>query len=492
MRLEIITNKMENKLWTAMKKETNKTLTENNALTFKSTESAVLNFFSMGGALRNRSPEEIEKMFSRALAEDKLLAIKCLCYLRDCRGGQGERRTFRICSKILSNHYPKETDKLLKLVPEYGRWDDLFYLDNIAIDGILKEQIKLDIASDTPSLVGKWLPSENASSKKTKELARKVRKYLGYSSKKYRKLLTSLRAKIGIVESKMSANKWKDIDYEKLPSKASMNYKDAFAKHNDKDYKEYIEAVKTGEKKINVKTLFPYEIVRRARDNKNDTLDVMWDSLPDYTVGNEKAIVVADVSGSMYGTPMDMSVSLAMYFAERNKGIFQNKFITFSGNPSLQEVKGKDLTQKIRNLEDADWDMNTDLQKVFDLILNTATEASVSSEDLPSTIYIISDMEFDEATTGNGGWRTKTSITNFEAIKIKYEAAGYKMPTLVFWNVDSRNDNVPVTENEMGVVLVSGNSPTVFNTVMKKITPKEFMLEVLSSERYNPIEEALK
>lgn len=481
-------------LWKLMKKETNKTLTENDALTLKSTESKVLDLFSMGGALRTRTPEEIEKKLSQALAEDKMLAIKCLFYIRDARGGQGERRTFREGLKILSNYYPEETQKLLNLIPEYGRWDDLFYLDNVAIDGILTSQIKKDIISDTPSLLAKWLPSENTSSSRTRELARKVRKYLGYSSKNYRKLLTTLRSKINLVETQMSSNDWKDINYASVPSKAAMIYKDTFKKHDKDGYEEYLNKVEKGEEKINTAALFPYEIIRQARKENNKTLDLLWENLPDYTKGEEKAIVVADVSGSMNGTPMDVSVSLAMYFAERNKGIFHNKFITFSEKPELQEVSGDTLNQKIRNLENAHWDMNTNVQAVFDLLLNTAEENSVSESDMPKTIYIISDMEFDRASSSGGGYwgDGEPRETNFEVIKQKYTEAGYEMPILVFWNVDSRQDNVPVDQNEQGVVLISGSSPTVFKMVMEKATPHDFMLSVLNSERYAKIDEALK
>ena len=467
-----------------MKKKVNKTFTENNALTFKTTQSKVLDLFSMGGALRTRTPEEIEKFISQALAEDKLLAIKCLFYLRDVRGGMGERRIFREGLKILSNYNPKETKKLLPLIPEYGRWDDLFYLDNIPIDEFLKKQIEEDLKSDRPSLLGKWLKSENAG-KKSKELARKVRAYLGYSSKNYRNLLTALRNKIKIVESQMSRKQWDKINYEAVPSKASMIYKKAFKKHDEKRYEKYLESVEKGEKKINTKTLFPYEIVRQARKENDKTLDLLWKNLPDYTKENEKALVVADVSGSMYGLPMDISVSLAMYFAERNKGIFKNKFITFSEKPELQEIKGTTLNSKIRNLENAHWDMNTNVQAVFDLILDTGIENKIKKEDMPGTIYIISDMEFDEATDEN-------DKTNFEIIKQKYKEAKYNMPILVFWSVDSRQNNVPVTQNEKGVILVSGSSASVFKMAMEKTTPYEFMLSVLNSERYKNIEKVLK
>lgn len=476
-----------------MKHETNKTLTENGALTWKSTDSKVLDLFSMGGALRTRTPKEIEDKLSKALAEDKLLTIKCLFYLRDIRGGQGERRTFREALKILSNYHPEDTTKLLKLIPEFGRWDDLFYLDNIEIDGIIKDQLNKDIESEAPSLLAKWMPSENASSEKTKALARKLRKYLGYSSKNYRKIITSLRTKINLIETKMSSNNWNDIEYSKIPSKASMVYRKAFYKHDEFGYKEYLNRVEEGQEKINTSTLFPYEIIRQARRENSKTLDLLWKNLPDYTRDNEKAIVVADVSASMSGTPMDVAVSLAMYFAERNKGLFHNKFITFSEKPELQEISGTNLNQKIRNLENAHWDMNTNIQAVFDLLLNTAVKNSAPEDEMPKTIYIISDMEFDRAShSGNYYAEVKPDNTNFDEIKRKYSEVGYEMPNLVFWNVSSRQDNVPVEQNEKGVALVSGCSPTIFKMAIKRTTPHEFMVEVLNSERYKKIEEALK
>lgn len=468
-------------IWESMKKETNKTLTQNSALTFKSTESKVLDLFSMGGALRNREPEEIEKMLSQALAEDKLLAIKCLFYLRDVRGGQGERRTFREALKILTRHYPEEASKLVPLIPEYGRWDDLFYIDGLEIDSFLKVQIMKDCTSEMPSLLAKWMPSENAGNK-SKLLARKLRKYLNLSSKTYRIMLTNIRHKLNLVETKMSNKAWFSIEYDKIPSKSSLNYRKAFVRNDAERYKSFLDSVEKGKAKINTATLFPYEIVRQARVENNQTLDILWKNLPDYTRGNEKGIVVADVSGSMQGLPMDISVSLAMYFAERNEGVFKNKFITFSGNPELQEVKGNNLNQKIFNLERSHWEMNTNLQAVFDLILSTAVANKVPQSELPSNIYIISDMEFDECAE---------DTTNFEAIKIKYEASEYEMPTLIFWNVNSVQNNVPATQDEKGVTLVSGTSPTIFKMVMAKATPYEFMTKILNSERYKLIEDTL-
>lgn len=482
-----------NSLWNSMKDKTNYTRTENAALTLKSTQSKVLDLFSMGGALRTRKEDEVKQMISQALAEDFNLGLKCLFYLRDVRGGQGERKTFRTGLNILSQYYPEETKKIVELIPEYGRWDDILYLENVDIKNFLLSKLRDDHESGTPSLLAKWLPSENTSSKKTKILAKALRKYLGLNSKKYRMILSSLRSDLNLIETKMSDNLWNTINYAHIPSKANLKYKDAFMTHDKIRYEKYLESVEKGEAKINTSTLFPYEIIRDVRKGKGGkSIDVLWNNLPDYVRKDDKGIVVADVSGSMgwsnEGLPMNVSISLAMYFAERNVGPFANKFITFSTRPELQDVMGATLSQKVTNLESAHWEGSTNIQAVFDLILNTARQNNVSQEDLPNTIYIVSDMEFDNASS-DWGERDKT---NFEAIKEKYEAAGYEMPVLVFWNVDSRQKNVPVKQNENGVILVSGCSPSIFKMVMEKTTPYKFMLKVLNSERYNLIEEKLK
>lgn len=478
-------NPVPNNLWSGMKSATNFTRTENAALTHKSTQSDILDLFSMGGALRTRSSEDIQKMISKALAEDFKLGVKCLFYLRDIRGGQGERKTFREGLQVLGAHYPQELDKLLPLIPEYGRWDDIFHVTNVDFIELFSNQIEKDLATDKPSLLAKWLPSENTSSIKTRKLARALRKYLGFSSKTYRTILSDLRTKINLIETQISDKKWSEVEYSKVPSKANLKYRKAFRKHDEERYDAYLESVKKGEVKINTATLFPYEIVRRAMEENDKTLDVLWDKLPNYVREDDKGIVVADTSGSMCGHPITVSISLAMYFAERNVGPFKDKFITFSARPELQEVRGNTLNQKVINLANAHWDMNTNIQAVFNLILSTAVNGKVSKEDLPSTIYIISDMEFDEARYGS-------EKTNFQVIKDKYSAAGFKMPQLVFWNVDSRQSNTPVEQNEEGVILVSGSSPSIFKMVMEKTTPFKFMQSVLNSERYNKIDEVLK
>lgn len=509
----------KNKLLEGLDSEANRTLTENLAETYVSTLDPVLDFFSRGGALRTRESESIISLFSKAFATDKLLAMKALFYFRDIRQGQGERRTFRIIWGYLAKNYPNIFVKNVGLVPEYGRWDDIF--SNMtsnkktkdAVISLVKTQLATDMESlkekGPVSLLAKWLKSENAGTM-SKIYARNMIKFLGMTPRKYRKTLSALRKHIKIVESKMCANEWTDINYEIVPSKASMIYGKAFRRHNEEGYQAYLDAVEKGEKKIQTKAIFPYELLRKAKENPSDlaTLNIMWDNLPNYCVeGEENSIVVCDTSGSMTGLPMDVSTSLAMYFAERNKGIWNNKFITFSKSPAFQTIVGSNLYEKYINLNRADWDQNTDLIKVFELILDTAIHYSVPEEDMLKKIYIVSDMEFDSATKlnpndlnvvsdryeyswGRGSGRSmERSATNYQTIKQMYEKAGYQIPMLVFWNVDSRHDQSPITISDNGVLLVSGCSPTIFKNLMNsKITNAvDMMLEVLNGERYSKI-----
>lgn len=469
-----------------LKKETNYTRTENMAVTHKTTASSLLDFFALGGALRNRSESEIEQLFSNAFLEDDKLALKALFYFRDIREGQGERRTFRIIIKYLGNNYPERMIKLLPFIPEYGRWDDLLYLIDTKVEKdmiiLIHEQLEEDMMAKIPSLLAKWLPSENTSSIKTKLLAKRIRKRLELTPKKYREYLSELRAKIKIIERMISNNKWKEITYDKIPSKAGLKYRKAFIRHDKERYEQYLDEVKKGKKKINVSTLYPYEIAEKIlnRGEFDDSLNVMWDKLPNYVKEDENAIVVADVSGSMIGRPMAMSTSLALYFAEKNKGKFANHFITFSSHPELIEIKGKDIIEKIRNIERANWDMNTDIEAVFNLILNTAIKHKLPQKELPKKIYIISDMEFDEC-VNNG------DLTIFQNAKQMFNDKNYELPELVFWNVDARNNQVPVTINDDMVQLVSGASPILFKQILSGRNAYDLMVEILNSERYKDI-----
>lgn len=450
--------------------------TENGAVTFTRSGSSLLDFYAQAGAMR-KNPDQALDLFKKAFAEDRTNASKILFYLRDVRGGQGERDLFRTCLEWLGSTYPDVFETLVGFVPEYGRWDDMFF-DNEKCFELIGKQLKKDKKAEAPSLLVKWLPTINASSPTTRAKARVMAKGLDMEDMDYRILVRDIRKKIDIVEAKMSAHQWKKIDYSGVPSQASRIYKNAFTKHDETRYAKFIDKAETGEVKINAATLYPYQIYNSVRSDYSKTLEALWNQLPDYTQG-KNALVVADVSGSMSGDPMSVSVSLALYFAERNKGQFKDRFITFSGNPTLQRVVGKTLQDRMNSIQRADWEGNTDIQAVFDLILNTAISNNTPADELPSTIYIISDMEFDFCVEGK---------TNQQLIKTKYEQIGYKVPSIVFWQVDARSGkNLPVQKNEQGVALVSGFSPVIFKFAVENKTPEQVMLDTINSKRYAQI-----
>ena len=472
----VIQTKTTNKFLNSMFKETSKGLTENLAVTFIRSGSALLDFYAQAGSMRT-NPDKALDLFKKAFAEDKQSAVRILFYLRDVRGGQGERSLFRNCLEWLGTTYQDIFDQIVEYVSEYGRWDDMFF-DNAKCFSIIKKQLVEDKKTDTPSLLAKWLPTINASSKTTKQKAKFMAGKLEMDDISYRKLVREIRKKIKVVEELMSAQDWKKINYSSVPSQAARIYKDAFKKHDEERYNEFIEKAEKGEVKIQTGTLYPYQIYKSVKSNYSRTLEALWNRLPDYTQG-KNALVVADVSGSMGGDPISVSVSLALYFAERNKGQFKDYFITFTGNPRLQKVVGDDLLGKMNSIEESDWEMNTNIQAVFDLILKTALENNTSEKELPETIYIISDMEFDYCSN---------TETNFEVAKEKYEEAGYKLPNIVFWNVDARSgNNLPVQKDEKGVTLVSGFSPVIFKIAVENKTPEQVMLDTINSERYSKI-----
>lgn len=497
-----MTNRFINGLQTDLPDDGNVALTENNAVAFASTKSAVLDFFAMGGALRSRSAASKLDLFSKAFSENPLLALKSLFYFRDIRGGQGERETFRTILGHLARTQPSAVRANLPLIAEYGRWDDLFVLVGTSLENdvfaLIDMQLALDKQADHPSLLAKWLKSENTSSKSSRALARRTRQYLNMSSRQYRKMLTELRRRINLVETTISKGNWREVDYERVPSKAGLQYRKAFYRHDEERYKAYIEAASKGEAKINTGTLYPYEIVEKIServgwysDTRNisaqetATLDTMWKNLPNYFGDNEvRGLVVADVSGSMAGRPMGVSVSLAIYTAERNNGPFAGKYITFSHKPKLISVNTNDtIVQKVHSVIRTGVGYNTSIEAVFDLILATAVRNELNQAELPTHLYVVSDMEFDEANNGRRDQRL------FETISQKYAAAGYTMPFLVFWNVDSRNNQTPMSMDQRGFQLVSGCSPSIFTSLLsaRTVSAYDLMLEVLNSERYERV-----
>ncbi len=471
--------------------ETKDVKTANGAVTHSTSSNSVLDFFGMGAAARNQTDAFVLNLFNAAYAEDANLALKVLFYIRDIRGGQGERKTFRTCFRNLAQTQPAVTKKLLKHVSEFGRWDDILEtVENTEVENdalkLLSATLRKDLKSESPTLCAKWSPSEQASSADTKRLAKKLREYMDLTPKEYRKMLSGLRAKINVVERLMCAGEWKDINFENVTSRAAMLYKDAFKKHQEKRYAAYLASVEKGTAKINASTLYPYELCTKAMVSEDKTIELQWKALPNYLAENpHNGLVVCDVSGSMCSgsgsvRPIDVSISLAMYFAERNKGAFENYFLSFSSNSKLNKITGSTLHQKLLNIGQSEWGMSTNLQSSFDAILTHAVANKVPKSDMPNVVYIISDMEFDSCCNGK---------TNLEVIKEKYKAAKYELPRIVFWNVNASSKQSPVKYDEKGTCLVSGCSPAILKSVLsaKIVTPIEVMLETINSPRYKDI-----
>lgn len=482
-----------------LKEEANRAYTENGAAAYATTMSDCLDLFSTIGALRGADESEIIRRFSRAWAENPDLALKILFYARDVRGGLGERRVFRTILRYLAETERETVLKNLRNIPEYGRFDDLLALMDTpcqnAMTMMAAEQLKADAAalesgSGNLSLLAKWMPSVNASNAETVANAKRMARAMKLSDAGYRKLLSRLRAGIAILENNLRERDY-SFDYERQPSRAMFKYRRAFLRNDEARYRGYLEKVRSGEAVLHTGALYPYDVIapclqnRPVSEEERAALDATWNALPDFTDG-ENALAVVDGSGSMYWTgvspsPAAVALSLGVYFAQRNRGAFQNHFITFSERPRLVEIKGRDLFEQVRYCAGFNEVANTNIEAVFELILSAAVKNRLRQSDLPSTLYVISDMEFDRCARGAG-------TANFENAKRRFAGYGYRLPRVVFWNVASRNLQQPVTMNEQGVALVSGCTPRVFEIATSgELSPYRYMLEVLGADRYAAI-----
>lgn len=484
--------------------------TANGALAYKSTLNPVFDLFALGGAYRNRSNEDCIFLFKKAFDCDETYALKCLFYLRDVRGGQGERRFFRICMKWLANSNSDGARRNLKFIPMFGRWDDLYIfvdtpLENDALQ-ILRDQLELDVQCKTPSLMAKWLKSENTSSKESRKLGKITRKYLGMTPKQYRKTLSVLRERINVLERLMSAGEWDKIEFDKIPSKAGIKYKNAFARHDiereQAKAQTYADFAKS-DAKVNAKDLYPYEIVDKALKNYDGygstdrlMLDKFWDNQKDYLKGKPcKMMCVCDTSGSMRGrsasAPINMAIGLSMYCAERQGGPFKDHYISFSSRPQFIKIEGIDFTDKVKRIYRTNLCDNTNIEATFKL-LKKQFHAS-RPEDCPDTLVIISDMQIDCMTgpswfggySSGKNWNQDNAATEMEKIRAEWAAEGLECPRLVYWNVNASKDTI--LDLGPNVSFVSGASPSTFEQVLTGKTGINLMLEVLDKERYNCI-----
>lgn len=502
--------------------EFNVSVTENGAIGYRTSGKELLDINFAVSSLRNETETQVQKRFAKAFYENKLLAIKWLFYAGDVRGGLGERRLFRIGLKWLAVN---ERDMLIKLIPlvaEYTRWDNLLCLLDIEQDNNLKEvvaatlkgQLNKDMENmaknQAISLCAKWMPSSKASSEQKKKYARELIQMFGITERQYRKMLSVLRVYTNVVEIKMSKKEWDSIDYSAVPSRANLRYNSAFLRNDEERRRQYLASLEEGKTKINASTLFPHDIAhqyvagygyysRNSLKPLDATLEQLWKALPDYVKENGSTICVADGSGSMTSTVgggnvtcLDVANALAIYFAEKCSGQFKNKYITFSSNPRLVDFSNcETLRDKIAKALTHNEVADTNIEAVFNLILQTAINANMKQEDMPSNILILSDMEFNGCVRANGRGLVNKKL--FTVIAEKFARYGYKLPRLVFWNICSRTGTIPVKENDLGVALVSGFSPSIVKMVLSNQTdPFQCLLEQLNSERYKAVEEALK
>lgn len=472
-----------------LKSTTSFTYTENGAICLSSSGNALVDLYSTIGALRNAASDRKIDLFEKAIKDNKELAAKILFYGRDIREGLGERETFRTLLAYAADNHKEIVAPNIPLIGFYGRFDDLYCLVNTACEdemwSSMKEQFNKDLANmkegKPVSLLAKWIKTPDASSVNTRKMGILTSQKLGYKNvAAFKKDLKALRKYLDIVEIKVSANNFDTIAYDKVPSNAMLKYRKLFGIKDADRFTKYIEDVTSGKTEIKANTLYPYDIVQKIfHGDKSPVLDAQWNALPNYVSEDTNILVMADTSGSMSCCnylPMASAVGLAVYFAERNKGTFAGYYMTFSSRPKLEKITGKTIFEKVRVPGIVD---NTNLEAAFDLILKTAIANKTPAEQLPKALVVISDMQIDS-------YQVRGADTFHETFAKKFAAAGYEIPNVVYWNVNSERDTFHADAYRKGVQLVSGHSATTFKNVIQSLdkTPLEAMLDVILSDRY--------
>lgn len=466
--------------------------TENGMATNSSSLDSVVDLFYNIGAMRGQDKERLISNFSLAFNQDPNRAMKILFWARDVRGGAGERQIFRGIMTYLADAHTDALRKNLHLVPEFGRWDDLLVLEGTKLQQDAFDLIQKALLEDGSGLCAKWMPRKGVT-------AAKLRNHMGLSPKLYRKLLVGLT---DVVEQLMCAKRWQDIDFSKLPSVASARYQKAFWKNAKESYETYIGKLQSGEAKINAGAVYPYDVTKSLKSGNKEVAIEQWKALPNYMEGADEMILpMVDVSGSMGSaagnnpniTCMDVAISLGLYISERNEGPFKDAFLTFSAKPELQVLNGS-LSDRFIQLRRSKWGMNTNIEAAFKQVLDQAVKHGVAADQMPDKILILSDMQFDQATRSGGGWYRNEDVSDWnptaqQMIEKMYADAGYKAPKIVYWNIQSRNGDVPVAFDKMGTALISGFSPAIMTSVLgaDEFTPVAIMDKTIMSERYSQV-----
>lgn len=447
----------------------------------KSTASACVDLFYKIGASRGKN---IVGEFTAAYVENSDVALRIAQWTRDVRGGAGERQLFRDLLVHLEKTEPDAALALLKKVPEVGRWDDIFVFQTSALKSAAYAMLG-DALRAKNGLAAKWTPRKG-------KIAAEVRAFFGMTPKQYRKSLVVMTT---VVETQMCAGDWDNINFSHVPSVAARNYKKAFGRRTPA-FAEYVAKLVSGDKtvKVNANAIFPHDVLKgvigsycaKLDKTETDHIVAQWDALPNY-VGDASIMPIVDVSGSM-STPagkntsvtcMDVSVSLGLYLADKNKGVFKDTFLTFSDKPELVTLKGN-IVQKVAQMSSSDWEMSTNLNAAMNKILDVAVKGAVPASDMPKMLLILSDMQFNQC--------AKHDDTAMQMIERKFEAAGYTVPQIVFWNLKS-SDNVPVAADKSGAALVSGFSPSIMTSLlaadMDQFTPDGIMMKTIMVPRYD-------
>jgi hypothetical protein len=463
--------------------QTEDALTANGAVAHSTSSNELVDLFFDINAMRARTDAEILSKWYPAFAANQSDALRILFYSRDVRGGQGERRVFRVILRDLAEKHPQAVKSNLHLIPEYGRWDDILTVFGTDVESDALGFIRQALVNDKNALCAKWMPREKSAHKSE---AVKIRKAIDVSPKEYRKLLSSLTK---VVETQMCSKEWDKIAFSHVPSYAMKNYRKAFARHDESRWNEYLSAVESGDAKVNASTLYPHDLVRPflgyGSPDQERLLNAQWKALPNYMKDNKEVVLpICDVSGSMSGLPMEVCIALGLYISERNEGVFKDAFITFSNDPKMQYVLGNSLSERVQLLRRADWGMSTNLERTFQVILDKAIIHKVSPDKMPTMVLIMSDMQFNSACGRGGG-----SVTLMKKIREQYADAGYELPKITFWNLNAALTNTPVKFDTKGTALVSGFSPSILNSLLSggEVTPYTMMRKVIDSERYSAI-----
>jgi hypothetical protein len=453
--------------------------TQNGMKAHKTSNSAVLDFFSEAGSARGK---DITALFVAALNENEDLTLRTLLWLRDIRGGAGERAQFRNLLGKLESSNPGLAGRLMAKIPELGRWDDLFvytdYLNRLNAFKMIKQAL-----DEKNGLAAKWMPRKGS-------IAVELTRFLGLSPKAYRRLVVDLTQ---VVESQMCAKTWDEINFSHVPSVASARYQKAFGRNAAEKYSQYIAELKKPQSeraegvKINAGAVYPHDVVKSVASGNPAVANEQWKALPNY-VGDARTFPMVDVSGSMGSVhysaagrvqPIEVAVALGLYLSDKNTGPFKDLFLTFSANPEVLQLKGT-LSQKIDQMATSHWEMNTNLHRAFDLLLDIAVRGNVPSQDMPETLLILSDMQFDQC--------VRYDDNAVQMIARKYERAGYAVPKIVFWNLNNGYGNTPVKFDQRGTAHVSGFSPSIMKAVLSNdledYTPYNVMLKTIMQDRY--------